>query len=95
MANTWSAVLSKWFSMLREHHQELGVVEPFWDAQLAVLVTIVLYLVLPARLTVGPRWLVPSLEGGAAVRAGDLDTVSASHPVARSPAHVDRSDRDQ
>jgi hypothetical protein len=58
-----SAVLSKWFSPLRGHHQELGVVEPFWEAQLAVLVTIVLYLVLPARLTVGPRWLVPSLEG--------------------------------
>jgi hypothetical protein len=63
MANTRGAVFSKWFSMLRGHHQELGVVEPFWEAQLAVLVTIVLYLVLPARLTVGPRWLVPGLEG--------------------------------
>ena len=39
------------------------MVEPFWEAQLAVLVTIVLYLALPAKLTVGPRWLVPALEG--------------------------------
>jgi uncharacterized membrane protein len=49
--------------VLRGRHQELGVVEPFWEAQLAVLVTVVLYVVLPNRLTVGPRWLVPSLEG--------------------------------
>jgi hypothetical protein len=56
-------VLSKRFSVLRGHHQELGVVEPFWEAQLAVLVTVALYLGLPTRLTVGPRWLVPSLEG--------------------------------
>ncbi len=56
-------MLSNWFGILRGHHQELGVVEPFWEAQLAVLVSIVLYVVLPARLTVGPRWLVPSLEG--------------------------------
>jgi uncharacterized membrane protein len=56
-------VLSKWFSTLGGHHQELGVVEPFWEAQLAVLVTVVLYVALPTRLTVDPRWLVPSLEG--------------------------------
>ena len=56
-------MLSKRFRLLRGHHQELGVVEPFWEAQLAVLVSIVLYVVLPAKLTVGPRWLVPGLEG--------------------------------
>jgi hypothetical protein len=56
-------VLSKWFSTLRGQHQELGVVEPFWEAQLAVLVAVVLYVALPTKLTVGPRWLVPSLEG--------------------------------
>jgi hypothetical protein len=56
-------VLAKWFSALRGHHQELGVVEPFWEAQLVVLVAAALYVALPARLTVGPRWLVPSLEG--------------------------------
>ncbi len=56
-------VISKRFSTLRGYHQELGVVEPFWEAQLAVLVTVVLYVALPSRLTVGPRWLVPCLEG--------------------------------
>ena len=54
--------ISKRFSTLRGHHQELGVVEPFWEAQLAVLAAVVLYVALPTRLTVGPRWLVPSLE---------------------------------
>jgi hypothetical protein len=44
------------------HHEELGIVEPFWEAQLAVLVTVGLYVALPAKLTVGPAWLVPSLE---------------------------------
>jgi hypothetical protein len=56
-------VISKWFSTLRGHHDELGVVEPFWEAQVAVLVTAVLYVALPSRLTVGPRWVVPTLEG--------------------------------
>jgi len=63
VTNMACAVLSKKFSPLRGHHEELGVVEPFWEAQLAVLVTVVLYVALPTRLTVGPRWLVPSLEG--------------------------------
>lgn len=49
--------------LLRRHREELGIVEPFWEAQLAVAVTIALYLVLPAGLTVGPRWLIPVLEG--------------------------------
>jgi hypothetical protein len=56
-------VKSKRINLFRRHHRELGVVEPFWEAQLAVLLTIVLYVVLPAKLTVGPRWLVPTLEG--------------------------------
>jgi uncharacterized membrane protein len=56
-------VISKRFSMLRGHRRELGVVEPFWEAQLAILVAAVLYAALPSRLTVGPRWLLPSLEG--------------------------------
>jgi uncharacterized membrane protein len=46
----------------RHEHQELGVVEPFWQAQLAILVALLLYLALPSRLTIGPRWLLPSLE---------------------------------
>jgi hypothetical protein len=56
-------VFSDRFSVLRGHHQELGVVEPFWEAQLAVLVTMLVYVALPSQLTVGLRWLVPALEG--------------------------------
>ncbi len=37
--------------------------EPFWPAQLTVLGAIALQLLLPSRLTVGPRWLVPGMEG--------------------------------
>ena len=37
--------------------------EPFWPAQATVLAAIGLQLALPARLTVGPGWLIPSLEG--------------------------------
>jgi uncharacterized membrane protein len=37
--------------------------EPFWPAQATVLAAIALQLLLPPRLTVGPRWLIPTLEG--------------------------------
>ncbi len=37
--------------------------EPFWPAELTVLAAIGLQLLLPARLTIGPSWLVPALEG--------------------------------
>lgn len=37
--------------------------EPFWPAQATVLAAIGLQLLLPARLTVGPSWLIPGLEG--------------------------------
>jgi uncharacterized membrane protein len=40
-----------------------GVGESPWPAQLTVLAAIGLQLALPARLTVGPAWLVPALEG--------------------------------
>ena len=33
-----------------------------WPAELAVVTAIVLYVVLPNRLIVGPRWLLPTLE---------------------------------
>ncbi len=36
--------------------------EPFWPVQIALLGAIALQLLLPDRLTVGPRWLIPSLE---------------------------------
>jgi uncharacterized membrane protein len=37
--------------------------EPFWPAQLTILTAIGLQLALPERLTVGPSWLIPALEG--------------------------------
>jgi hypothetical protein len=37
--------------------------EPFWPAQASVLGAIGLQLLLPPRLTVGPVWLIPALEG--------------------------------
>lgn len=36
--------------------------EPRWPAQLAVLVALLLYITLPAKLTFGPVWVVPVLE---------------------------------
>src|ERR1700688_1804304 len=37
--------------------------EPFWPAQATIVVAIGLQLALPARLTFGPLWLLPALEG--------------------------------
>jgi uncharacterized membrane protein len=37
--------------------------EPFWPAQATILAAIALQLTLPSRLTVGPTWLIPVLEG--------------------------------
>ena len=37
--------------------------EPFWPAQASVLAAIALQLLLPKRLTAGPTWLLPALEG--------------------------------
>src|SRR5438105_1504604 len=37
--------------------------EPFWPALATVLGAIALQLLLPKRLTAGPTWLLPALEG--------------------------------
>jgi hypothetical protein len=37
--------------------------DPFWPAQLAVALAIVLYLALSNKITIGPSWLVPAVEG--------------------------------
>ena len=37
--------------------------EAFWPAQATILCAIALQLLLPERLTIGPTWLVPGLEG--------------------------------
>jgi hypothetical protein len=41
----------------------MGLGEPFWPAQLAAAVALALYLTLPHELVMGPRWLVPGVEG--------------------------------
>jgi hypothetical protein len=38
-------------------------VEPFWPAQLGAAAALLSYLTLPHRLIMGPRWLVPGVEG--------------------------------
>ncbi len=40
-----------------------GAAEPVWPALATVLAAIALQLTLPERLTVGPAWLLPALEG--------------------------------
>jgi hypothetical protein len=37
--------------------------EPYWPAQLAVLAALVLNVSLPEKLTLGPSWLLPGVEG--------------------------------
>jgi uncharacterized membrane protein len=54
--------------MVGWHHYEVGVVtneaghtEPRWPASLALLACAALYVILPTRLVIGPRWLLPIL----------------------------------
>jgi hypothetical protein len=41
---------------------EFGRDDPLWPGQLATFVALLLYLVLPAALTIGPRWPLPLTE---------------------------------
>jgi hypothetical protein len=43
--------------------RELGRDDPLWPGQLGILAVLVLYFVLPPRLTIGPNWIVPAAEG--------------------------------
>jgi hypothetical protein len=40
-----------------------GPKEPRWPASLAVTAALLLYVTLPGKLTIGPGWLIPALEG--------------------------------
>jgi uncharacterized membrane protein len=44
--------------------RNLGRTDPLWPGQLATFVALLLYLALPAALTMGPRWLLPAAECG-------------------------------
>jgi hypothetical protein len=53
---------------LGEHEaRRLAGRDPFWPAQLTAVGAIALYLALPEKLTLGPTWLLPSLEGALVV----------------------------
>jgi len=58
--------------------------EPRWPAQAAILVAIALFFVLPSKLVegLGPRWLVPALEGALAISL-----------IIASPTHITRESR--
>lgn len=50
-------------SIVRRIRLDIARPDPFWPAQLTVLVAILLYVTLPDKLTIGPGWLVPAVEG--------------------------------
>jgi uncharacterized membrane protein len=62
--------------------------EPFWPAQLSILTAIALQLLLPARLTVGPTWLIPALEGALLIGMffATPRELEGEHPVRRRVA---------
>jgi hypothetical protein len=45
------------------HERPASDEEPFWPAQLAAATALALYVTLPHALIMGPRWLVPGVEG--------------------------------
>jgi hypothetical protein len=62
--------------------------EAFWPAQLTVLGAIGLQLLLPARLTIGPTWLLPALEGALLIGLSFASPreLEHEHPVRRGVA---------
>ncbi|HEV2945122.1 MAG TPA: hypothetical protein VGX26_08420 [Solirubrobacteraceae bacterium] len=62
--------------------------EPFWPAQMTVLAAIALQLLLPARLTAGPVWLIPALEGALLIGMffASPRELEGEHPVRRRVA---------
>jgi hypothetical protein len=59
----------------------------YWPAQLCVLGAILLQVRLPAKLTVGPTWLLPSLEGAL------LIALAATTPRGRADEYLPRRRR--
>lgn len=59
--------------------------EPRWHASLAVILSLILYITLPPRLTYGPLWLVPLLT------LGLLIPLSIAAPARRGEKHWQRA----
>jgi hypothetical protein len=59
--------------------RKLDELSPYWAPQLVVLVAIMLDLVLPTELTLGPSWLLPAIEGVLLVALA----VVSPHPTIR------------
>jgi uncharacterized membrane protein len=57
----------------------LDRLSPYWGPQLVVLVAILLDLVLPSLLTIGPHWLLPSIEGSLLIGLAGV----SPHPAVR------------
>jgi uncharacterized membrane protein len=77
-------VALRFASVLRKDYPPPPRKEPVWPAQLTLLAAIALQVSLPERLTVGPVWLMPALEG-----ATLLALVIAS-PVRLEEEHMGR-----
>ncbi|MFZ2050084.1 MAG: hypothetical protein WB698_11480 [Solirubrobacteraceae bacterium] len=62
--------------------------EPFWPVQLTILAAIALQLLLPQKLSAGPRWLIPSLEGALLIGMffATPRELEGEHPVRRAVA---------
>ena len=68
---------------------ERGSRVTYWPAQLCVLATILLQVRLPEKLTAGPSWLLPSLEGALLIGLAATTPrgrVDEDHPVRRRVA---------
>jgi hypothetical protein len=66
----------------RQRHpllKRLDNLSPFWEPQLVVLVAILLDLALPERVTVGPRYVVPALEGALLIGLAILSPNMPAH----------------
>src|SRR5205085_6641633 len=65
---------------------EAAVRVTYWPAQLCVLAAIALQVRLPEKLTVGPAWLLPALEGALLIGLAAMTPrgrVDEDHPVRR------------
>ena len=66
---------------------------PFWEPQLVVACAIALQLSLSEQVTVGPNWLLPSLEGGLLIGLVIVSPHPEGSELAGAQARGDRDDR--